>query len=75
MTYLSRQALAQQPRAIHSRSHMRTHVPWSQTSRFLVYISAADILLQAHARGRSSLTIVLTCLGVAFSFAVSRFIG
>jgi len=42
---------------------------------FLLYIGAADILPQAHSEQSSSLTIVLTCLGAAFIFAVTRIAG
>src|SRR5262249_54778596 len=39
---------------------------------FLLYIGAADILPEAHSHRSSALTIVLTCLGAAFVFAVTR---
>lgn len=42
---------------------------------FLLYIGAADILPQAHSEQSSALTIVLTCLGAVFIFAVTRMIG
>ena len=42
---------------------------------FLLYISAADILPEAHSRRRSSLTIVMTVLGAVFIFVVTRFVG
>jgi zinc transporter ZupT len=42
---------------------------------FLLYIGAADILPQAHSKQSSALTIVLTCLGTAFIFAVTRLMG
>lgn len=41
---------------------------------FLLYISAADILPEAHSRRRSSLTIVMTVLGALFIFLVTRFV-
>ncbi|HNP84810.1 MAG TPA: ZIP family metal transporter [Kouleothrix sp.] len=40
---------------------------------FLLYISAADILPEAHSRRRSGLTIVMTVLGTIFIFVVTRF--
>jgi ZIP family zinc transporter len=40
---------------------------------FLLYISAADILPEAHSKHRSTLTIALTVLGTAFIFVVTRF--
>ena len=39
---------------------------------FLLYISAADILPEAHSRRRSSLTIIMTMLGALFIFVVTR---
>lgn len=39
---------------------------------FLLYISAADILPEAHSRRRSSLTIIMTVLGALFIFVVTR---
>jgi len=39
---------------------------------FLLCIGAADILPEAHSRQSSGLTIVLTCLGAAFIFCVTR---
>ena len=39
---------------------------------FLLYISAADILPEAHSRQRSSLTIIMTVLGALFIFVVTR---
>jgi ZIP family zinc transporter len=39
---------------------------------FLLYIGAADILPEAHSHRSSTLTIVLTCVGAAFVFAVTR---
>lgn len=39
---------------------------------FLLYISAADILPEAHSRRRSSLTIVMTVVGALFIFLVTR---
>lgn len=41
---------------------------------FLLYIGASDILPQAHDENSSKLTIALTILGVAFMFAVTRFL-
>ena len=38
---------------------------------FLLYIGASDILPQAHSKGSSRWTILLTILGTAFMFAVS----
>jgi len=40
---------------------------------FLFYISAADILPEAHSKHRSTLTIALTMLGTVFIFLVTRF--
>jgi zinc transporter ZupT len=40
---------------------------------FLLYISAADILPEAHSKHRSTLTIALTMLGTVFIFVVTRF--
>jgi zinc transporter ZupT len=40
---------------------------------FLLYIGASDILPQAHSKGSNATTILLTVLGAAFAFAVSRF--
>jgi zinc transporter ZupT len=42
---------------------------------FLLYISAADILPEAHSRHRSPLTIVMTILGAAFIFVVTQLAG
>jgi ZIP family zinc transporter len=42
---------------------------------FLLYIGAADILPEAHSEHSSALTIVLTCLGAAFVFVVTRVVG
>jgi zinc transporter ZupT len=42
---------------------------------FLLYISAADILPEAHSQYSSTLTIVLTCFGVVFIFFVTRAAG
>ena len=39
---------------------------------FLLYISAGDILPEAHSGRSSHVTIALTCLGAVFMFAVSR---
>ncbi len=39
---------------------------------FLLYIGASDILPQAHSEGSSRWTILLTILGTAFIFAVTR---
>lgn len=39
---------------------------------FMLYIGASDILPQAHSKGSSRLTILLTVLGAAFMFAVTR---
>jgi zinc transporter ZupT len=39
----------------------------------LLYISASDILPQAHSKKSTTLTIVLTVLGTAFAFLVTRF--
>jgi zinc transporter ZupT len=41
---------------------------------FLLYIGAIDILPQAHEDKSSKLTILLTILGVAFMFSVTRFV-
>ena len=41
---------------------------------FLLYIGASDILPQAHQDNSSTLTIVLTVLGVVFAFIVTRFV-
>jgi zinc transporter ZupT len=41
---------------------------------FLLYISAADILPEAHSKHRSTLTIALTVLGAAFIFVVTRLV-
>ena len=41
---------------------------------FLLYIGASDILPQAHENKSSKITILLTVLGVAFMFVVTRFI-
>ncbi len=40
---------------------------------FLLYIGASDILPQAHSKGSSRWTILLTILGTAFMFAVTLF--
>lgn len=40
---------------------------------FLLYIGASDILPQAHSKGSSRWTILLTILGTAFMFIVTRF--
>lgn len=40
---------------------------------FLLYIGASDILPQAHSKGSSRWTILMTVLGTAFMFAVTRF--
>lgn len=40
---------------------------------FLLYIGASDILPQAHSKGSSRWTILLTILGTAFMFTVTRF--
>ncbi|MEK7095759.1 MAG: ZIP family metal transporter [Patescibacteria group bacterium] len=40
---------------------------------FLLYIGASDILPQAHSKGSSRWTILLTILGTAFMFLVTRF--
>jgi len=42
---------------------------------FLLYISAADILPEAHSRQPAQLTIVMTCLGALFIFLVIRVAG
>jgi len=42
---------------------------------FLLYISAADILPEAHSRQPAHLTIVMTCLGALFIFLVIRVAG
>jgi ZIP family zinc transporter len=42
---------------------------------FLLYISAADILPEAHSERSSALTIALTCLGAVFIFLVTRLVG
>jgi len=39
---------------------------------FLLYIGAADVLPEAHHEQTSALTVVMTLLGAAFAFAVSR---
>lgn len=39
---------------------------------FLLYIAAADILPEAHSKQRSVLTILLTVLGAAFIFVITR---
>jgi zinc transporter ZupT len=41
---------------------------------FLLYIGASDILPQAHESKSSKITILLTVIGVAFMFVVTRFI-
>lgn len=41
---------------------------------FLLYIGASDILPQAHENKSSKITILLTVIGVAFMFVVTRFI-
>ena len=40
---------------------------------FLLYIGASDILPQAHEKGSSKLTLLLTVLGTVFMFIVTRF--
>jgi ZIP family zinc transporter len=42
---------------------------------FLLYISAADILPEAHSERSSTLTIALTCLGALFIFLVTQMVG
>ena len=42
---------------------------------FLLYISAADILPEAHSRQPAGVTIVMTCLGALFIFLVIRVAG
>ncbi len=42
---------------------------------FLLYISAADILPEAHSEHSSVLTIVMTLLGALFIFFVTRMVG
>jgi zinc transporter ZupT len=42
---------------------------------FLLYIGASDILPQAHESKSSKITILLTVLGVAFMFIVTRFVS
>lgn len=56
------------------------HLPESQLvlylgffAGFLLYIGASDILPQAHERGSSKLTILLTVFGTIFMFVVTRF--
>lgn len=39
---------------------------------FLLYIGASDILPQAHSKGSSRWTILMTILGTAFMFAITR---
>jgi ZIP family zinc transporter len=41
---------------------------------FLLYIGASEILPEAHSKHSSYVTILLTLLGVAFMFAVTRFV-
>lgn len=41
---------------------------------FLLYISAADILPEAHSQRRSAVTILMTVLGAVFIFVVTRFV-
>lgn len=41
---------------------------------FLLYIGASEILPEAHSKHSSYVTIMLTILGVAFMFAVTRFV-
>jgi zinc transporter ZupT len=41
---------------------------------FLLYIGAADILPEAHSRRSSAVTILLTCLGAAFVYAVASLV-
>ncbi|KPV50440.1 hypothetical protein SE17_26940 [Kouleothrix aurantiaca] len=41
---------------------------------FLLYISAADILPEAHSQRRSAVTILMTVLGALFIFVVTRFV-
>jgi ZIP family zinc transporter len=40
---------------------------------FLLYIGASDLLPQAHSEKSTTMTIVLTVLGAAFAFIVTRF--
>jgi len=42
---------------------------------FLLYIGASDILPEAHSERSSALTILLTCVGAAFVYVVSRVAG
>jgi ZIP family zinc transporter len=42
---------------------------------FLLYIGASDILPEAHSERSSPLTILLTCVGAAFVYVVSRVAG
>ena len=42
---------------------------------FLLYIGASDILPEAHREKSTALTVVLTVLGAAFAFGVTRLIG
>ena len=44
----------------------------SQSSRFLLYIGASDILPEAHREGSSIVTVTLTILGTLFAFGVTR---
>jgi zinc transporter ZupT len=41
---------------------------------FLLYIGASDILPEAHSKKSSKVTILMTVLGVAFMFIVTRFV-
>jgi zinc transporter ZupT len=40
----------------------------------LLYIGASDILPEAHSKNSSYKLIILTVLGVAFIFAISKFV-
>jgi ZIP family zinc transporter len=42
---------------------------------FLLYIGASDILPEAHSERSSAVTILLTCVGAAFVYGVSRIAG
>lgn len=42
---------------------------------FLLYIGASDILPEAHSERSSPLTILLTCVGAAFVYLISRIAG
>jgi zinc and cadmium transporter len=41
---------------------------------FILYIGASDILPQAHSKGSTRITLVLTILGAVFMYAITRFI-